>query len=207
MYAILAVSLIIVAVLDGVTALKAQYPLGPYQLNVLGDDTFVPLHPRAGKGLLPPHLEEGAILSLGPRFMNVIYKNSTDDELGSCWSCIPTIAKETPCVYQAIKEKSFKPLLTCGVTKADLCQCADCLPSMLKKFVEPFCQDKGDEPNKPSLKNPPRPAERVADADINFQAFKGSLLKSTADDLKAVDFCPGSSCGGCNCCVGGCVFG
>ena len=52
--------------------------------------------------------------------MNVIYENSTDDELGSCWSCIPTIAKESPCVLQAIKEKSFKPLLNCGVTKADV---------------------------------------------------------------------------------------
>jgi hypothetical protein len=164
--------------------------------------------------------------------MNVIYENSTDTELGSCWGCVVTVGKELPCVYDAVKAGSFGPLLNCGVDKSDvsqcyfrflnykevptdvfstlrhiqLCNCADCLPDVVKKFVDGFCQAKG-KPKAPSLKNPPVQAERIADADLNFQGFKGSLLKSTAKDLKAVNFCPGTSCGSCGCCVGVCVFG
>jgi len=65
MHTIWAVGCVIAAIFGGrVTALEAQHPFGPYhQLKVTADDTIVPLHPRAGKGLLPPHLEEGAILS------------------------------------------------------------------------------------------------------------------------------------------------
>jgi len=208
MYVIRTVGWTIAAILGGrVTALEAQHPFTPYHLKVAAADaTIVPLDGKAGQGLLPPHLEDGAILSLGPTFMNVIYENSTDIELGSCWGCVVTIGKELPCIYEAIKTGSVKALLNCGVGKTDLCHCADCLPDAVKKFVDSFCAAKG-KPKTPSLKTPPAPAERIADADINFQAFKGSLLKSTADDLEAVNFCPGSSCGGCGCCIGACLFG
>lgn len=55
--------------------------------------------------------------------MNVIYENSTNEELGFCWSCVVTIGKELPCVYEAVKAGSFKPLLNCGVDKPDVSQC------------------------------------------------------------------------------------
>ena len=35
------------------------------------------------------------------------------------------------------------------------------------------------------LKNPPQ-SERTADAHVNFQGFKSSLPKATADDLRSV---------------------
>ena len=56
------------------------------------------------------------------------------------------------------------------------------------------------------LKNPPQ-SERTADAHVNFQGFKSSLSKATADDLRSVNFCPATSCGDCGCCVGVYVFG
>lgn len=64
MYAIWTVGWVIAAILGGrVTALEAQHPFVPYQLKVADDATIVPLDGKAGKGLLPPHLEDGAILS------------------------------------------------------------------------------------------------------------------------------------------------
>ncbi len=52
--------------------------------------------------------------------MNVIYQNSTETELGSCWGCVVTIGKELPCAYDAVKTGSFSPLLNCGVDKSDV---------------------------------------------------------------------------------------
>ncbi|KAK4031652.1 hypothetical protein C8A01DRAFT_41903 [Parachaetomium inaequale] len=197
-----------VAIFSGTTtALGAQYPFLSSDLEKASSAlTVVPLHGRAGKGLLPPHMENGAILSLGPTFMNAIYENSTDTDLGSCWGCAVTIAKELPCIYEAIKTVSVSALLNCGVDKSDLCNCADCLPDAVEQYVEQFCSAKG-KPKKPTLKNPTAAAERIADQDINFQGFKGSLPKATMNDLKAVNFCPGSSCGSCDCCIGVCFVG
>ena len=49
---------------------------------------------------------------------------------------------------------------------------------MAKQFVGRFCEAKR---KKGRLKNPPAPSERIAeDADLDFQAFKGSLLQSTS---------------------------
>ncbi len=64
MYAIWTVGWAIVAILGGrVTALDTQHPFAPYNLKAAADGTIVPLDGKAGKGLLPPHLEDGAILS------------------------------------------------------------------------------------------------------------------------------------------------
>lgn len=55
-----------VAILGGTaTALETQYPfLSSDALDAKASvHTIVPLHGRAGKGLLPPHLENGAVLS------------------------------------------------------------------------------------------------------------------------------------------------
>jgi hypothetical protein len=164
--------------------------------------------------------------------MNPIYENSTDTSLGSCWGCAVTIAKELPCIYDAIKSVSVQALLDCGVDKSDvshptprvivkreelaltcimmctqLCNCADCLPDAVQPYVNQFCQSKAMKPKKPTLKNPIAPAERIAGQDLNFQGFKGSLPKSTLDDIKALSACPGTSCGGCGCCVGVCAWG
>lgn len=117
--------------------------------------------------------------------MNAIYENSTDTDLGSCWGCAVTIAKELPCIYQGIKLSSVSALLDCGVAKSDvsaidtvlvsaenssaltsslshiqLCHCADCLPDAVQSFVNQFCNAKG-KARKPSLKNPTAPAERT----------------------------------------------
>ena len=73
-------------------------------------------------------------------------------------------------------------------------------------MVEQFCNTKG-EPKKPELKNPSAATERLAEMDINFQGFKGLLSKATLNDIKAVSWCPGTSCGGCECCIGVCAFG
>jgi len=129
----------------GATAHAAQFPfLSSDVERAAAGLTIEPLHGRAGKGLLPPHMENGAILSreccprcpapngevlsfpiltcwlVGPTFINPIYENSTDTDLGSCWGCAVTIAKELPCIYQAIKTVSVSALLNCGVAKPDV---------------------------------------------------------------------------------------
>jgi hypothetical protein len=147
-----------VAVLGGgATGREAQYPFLSSDIDAAASAlTVVPLHGRAGKGLLPPHMENGAILSrkyllfslpdakmtpwrsprpvantqaclVGPTFMNAIYENSTDKELGSCWGCAVTIAKELPCIYDAIKTVTPSSLLNCGVNKTDVRHCCCCL--------------------------------------------------------------------------------
>lgn len=64
MYATWAVGWSIAAVLGGrVAAFDAQRPFVPYALKGAADSTIVPLDEKAGTGLLPPHLEDGAILS------------------------------------------------------------------------------------------------------------------------------------------------
>ena len=44
-------------------ALDAQHPFAPSDFKGAAGGTIVPLDGKAGKGLLPPHLEDGAILS------------------------------------------------------------------------------------------------------------------------------------------------
>jgi hypothetical protein len=101
--------------------------------------TIVPLIEPARQGVVPASVEEGLIaggmpfplssysqlcllLSIaGPRFANELLANITQDgELGSCWSCVNTIIKESPCIYKAIREQKLSDLLQCGVGKADV---------------------------------------------------------------------------------------
>ncbi len=60
-----AASLVMAALLGGkATALHAQHPFLSSELEGAASAlTIVPLHGRAGKGLLPPYMENGAILS------------------------------------------------------------------------------------------------------------------------------------------------
>ena len=58
--------------------------------------------------------------------MNAIYENSTDTELGSCWGCAVPIAKELPCIYEAIKSVRVTTLRNCGVDKSEVSTAVDC---------------------------------------------------------------------------------
>jgi hypothetical protein len=41
-------------------------------------------------------------------------------ELGGCFGCLATVAKELPCIYYAVKGGGFDSLTKCGVGKPDV---------------------------------------------------------------------------------------
>ncbi|KAL8789109.1 MAG: hypothetical protein Q9195_006975 [Heterodermia aff. obscurata] len=130
---------------------------------------LVPLNETATTGIVPVDVEQ-TILRSGNRFANEFYANiSADGELGSCFSCVPTVVKELPCVYKAIKDKNPGEILNCGITKADLCKCVDCLPPVVRQFVELFCKAEDDVDVK-DLYNY-NTFYHLADVDLNLQAF------------------------------------
>ncbi|KAL9949959.1 hypothetical protein ACHAP6_000677 [Verticillium nonalfalfae] len=153
--------------------------------------------------------------------------------LGSCFGCIFTVAKEVPCIYTAIKNRDPSALLQCGIGKTDICECVDCLPAALSKYVQPWCSSSEGVGVAPTTEL--ADDNFVANADDNVKAFLGLLSPAELDALKekaqATNPPPpqttdggltspnpngngagpelgcvlGSSCGGC-CCVGLCVF-
>lgn len=98
----------------------------------------MPLIKPAREGVVPASVEEGLIaggtpfvlsshlqfcllLSIaGPRFANELLADITETGLGSCWSCVNTIIKESPCIYNAARHKNQSELLSCGVGKTDV---------------------------------------------------------------------------------------
>ncbi|KAK3935785.1 hypothetical protein QBC46DRAFT_412697 [Diplogelasinospora grovesii] len=163
--------------------------------------TIVPLNETARTGLIDPVLEE-----VGNRFANEFYANiSHDGKPGSCFKCLSTIYKESPCVYRAIKAHRFLPeLLQCGVRKADICKCVDCLPKVLEQFVKPFCGSKTpSEPEKQVISA--ADFVRVGKYDLAIQGYRGDLMKYHVEEVKNLGCIVGSSCGSCSCCIGACV--
>ncbi|CRK16140.1 hypothetical protein BN1723_002304 [Verticillium longisporum] len=152
---------------------------------------------------------------------------------GSCFGCIFTVAKEVPCIYTAIKNRDPSALLQCGIGKTDICECVDCLPAALSKYVQPWCSSSEGAGVAPTTEL--ADDDFVANADDNVKAFLGLLSPAELEALKekaqATNPPPpqttdggltspnpngngagpelgcvlGSSCGGC-CCVGLCVF-
>jgi hypothetical protein len=79
-------------------------------------------------------------------------------ELGGCFGCLATVAKELPCIYYAVKGGGFDSLTKCGVGKPDvsdrlhrtlivqLCECVDCLPSVVSRYISGYCDsDAGND--------------------------------------------------------------
>ncbi|KAG7107712.1 hypothetical protein HYQ44_012982 [Verticillium longisporum] len=152
---------------------------------------------------------------------------------GSCFGCIFTVAKEVPCIYTAIKNRDPSALLQCGIGKTDICECVDCLPAALSKYVQPWCSSSEGAGVAPTTEL--ADDDFVANADDNVKAFLGLLSPAELEALKekaqATNPPPpqttdggltspnpngngagpelgcilGSSCGGC-CCVGLCVL-
>ncbi|KAM0325838.1 hypothetical protein ACHAQA_007140 [Verticillium albo-atrum] len=150
--------------------------------------------------------------------------------LGGCFGCLITVAKEVPCIYNAIKGGGFSALLQCGVGKSDICDCINCLPDALSKYVAGFCSSNEGEGVTPTLEL--ADDNFVANADDNVKAFLGLLSPAELQALKekaeaanpprpeatggltapnptgngtVVGCVIGSDCGGC-CCVGVCVL-
>ncbi|CAF9927891.1 MAG: hypothetical protein HETSPECPRED_006696 [Heterodermia speciosa] len=151
---------------------QQQQMLGPFKAPLTGENglAIVPLNETATTGIVPP-ADEQAILRLGNRFANEFYANiSGDGELGSCFSCAGTILKEMPCVVKAIRDKNPRELLNCGITKADLCKCTDCLPGVVRPFVEQFCNSPDDDDDVKDLYNYDT-FFHLAELDLSLQAF------------------------------------
>ncbi|KAK1928063.1 hypothetical protein DB88DRAFT_508109 [Papiliotrema laurentii] len=199
-----------------------------------GDDFYLDWHPQYGTGLIPAAFEAAVAAELGPYMFNAMFPNTTSlqardgsnvTELGGCFGCLATVAKELPCIYYAVKGGGFDSLTKCGVGKPDLCECVDCLPSVVSRYISGYCDsDAGNDQ--------PVTTELVHDSfvktpDLEAKAFLGTLTNDDVDTIKRVVTAvqptaqpqkrddqrvgcvfgsPG--CSGCQgCCLGPCLFG
>lgn len=169
------------------------------------NSTNVLLTPLIGTGLLPKHLEDGLVLSAGPRFTNALYAPDTNGSVGGCFGCLVTVAREIPCIYEAIKNKDPKDLLNCGVSKSGICDCLSCLPDSLQPYVQAFCGDG-------SLDNI-LPITAMANAtfsdtdDYDIEAFLGTMPDDVVKYVQEQNEAGckiGQECGNV-CCIGACV--
>jgi len=176
---------------------------------------------------VPPEVEEGLIYALGPRFANVFINSEKSDVHGEDLKCIikcaGNVIKLAPCIATAVATENPLALLSCGVNKGTICDCVKCLPDSVSRFVGQFCSSST------------LPASAMSDNTLSYpdwiqfsqrspylQGFRGDLKKTVLDEARGIvankpkdggfgtqdifGFCPGTSCGGCGCCIGLCVF-